>query len=448
MFKSTKAKVIFVAIFSVICLIVTALLILYQNIEIEEKNEEILQEVSNEPNDSNEKDVPGIDLKGTYNQNDLKIEEKSATQEKVEIRYFQISGLKNKDIENKINKEIETSALNCYKNEVKDLNEVVNISVNMWETANFENTISFELTYTAKIDDDDDGFYQGIQGINYDLNTGEKITIDKIFTSDAPVEDILRKSIYYSLIPTMTEDNLAGDLIVSDYGDIEDKILNIIKLYKKGKITEFYYTSRNINIVYDENQIITIKMEDFSEYIAIYSRYLSDKSLYKSNDIGIKNIYTLTRRYNNVYYYTNYQNENNYFIDISIDFQSTEADEFAKKIVQDKIIEIENEIENIKQKVEENPNDFYILNYYINIYTGEEYSTQQTLTSCCEKGNAYKMTIQDFEENIEPIIIDYARRDENGGLSDYIYDFSNILQIEPQNTVEYYNPETGEKIVI
>lgn len=446
MFKSTKAKIIFVTIFSFICLIVTSVLILYQNIDIEEKSQEVIQEEISKV--SNKKDVPGIDPKGTYNQNDLKIQEKSATQEKVEVRYFQISGLKNKDVENKINKEIEMAALNCYKDEVKDLDEVINVSVSMWETANFANTISFELSYTAKIDDNDDGFYQGIQGINYDLNTGEKITIDKIFTSDAPVENILRKSIYYSLIPARTEDNLAGDLIVSDYGDIENKIIEIINLYRRGKIKEFYYTPRNINIVYNEDKIITINMENFTEYIAIYSRYLSDKSLYKNNDIGIKNIFTLTRRYNNVYYYTNYQNENNYFVDISIDFQSTNADEFAKKIVEDKISKIEKEIENIKQKVSENPNNFYILNYYINIYTGEEFSTQQTLTSCYEKGNAYEMTVDYFEKNIEPIIIDYARQDENGGLSDYIYNFSDILQIEPQNTVEYYNPETGEKVVI
>ena len=445
MFKTTKAKIIFVTVFSLICVTVTAILILYQNIEIEEKNEENMQDISKV---TNEKDVPGIDLKGTYNQNDLKVEEKSVTQQKAEIRYLQISGLKNKAVENKINKEIEIAALTCYKDEIKDLDEVINISVSMWEAASFANTISFELSYTAKIDDDDDGFYQGVQGLNYDLNTGEKITIDKIFTSDAPIENILRKSAYYNLVSCTVEDNLAGDLIVSDYGDIEDEIAKIINFYKKGKMTEFTYTPMNINIFYDEEHSFSIQMEDFAEYIAIYSRYLSEESLFERDDIGIKNIYALTRRYNNVYYYTNYQNENNYFIDISIDFQSTNIDEFAKKVVQDKIIEIEKEVEKVKEKVSQNPNNFYILNYYISVYTGDEWSTQQTLTSCYERGNAYEMTVHDFEENIEPIIINYARLDEGGGLPDYVYDFSDLLGIEPQNMVEYYNPETGEKVVI
>ena len=63
MFKTTKAKVIFVLIFSIICIIITSLLIVYENIDIEEKSEEIVQEIAKE--DSG-KDVSGIDLKGTY----------------------------------------------------------------------------------------------------------------------------------------------------------------------------------------------------------------------------------------------------------------------------------------------------------------------------------------------------------------------------------------------
>ena len=443
MFKTTKAKVIFVTIFSIICFTITTLLIWYQNIDIAEKNEENMQLKV-----TDEKDVPGIDLKGTYNQNDLKVEEKSITKEKVEIRYLQISGLKNKEVENKINKEILQVALNCYKDEIKNLNEVINISVSMWEAANFANTISFELNYTAKIDDNDDGFYQGYQGLNFDLNTGEKITIEKLFTSDVPIENVLRRAVYYGLIKNRTEDNLAGDLIVSDYGDIEDEVAEIINLYKKGKIIQFSYTPICINLYYNEDEIITIDMKDFAAYIAIYNRYLSEESIFEQDNIGIKNIYTLSRRYNNIYYYTNYQNEDNYFIDISIDFQSVDSDTFAKKVIQEKIIGIEKEIEKIKQNVAENPNNFYVLNYHISVYTGEERSTKQVLTSCYERGNIYEMTVHDFEVNIEPIIIDYARQDESGGIPDYVYDFSNLLDLEPQNTVEYYNPQTQEKVVI
>lgn len=439
MFKTIKAQIIFSIVFSVICVITTTILIAYQKIDIEEnlKTGEIIKG----------KDVKGIDLNGTYNQNDLEIEEKSVSLAKREIRYFQISGLKNKNIENKINKEIEETALNCYKDKIKNIDEVVNIQVSMWEAGNFANTISFEMSYYAKIDNNEDDFYQGVLGLNYDLNTGEKITIDKIFTSDTPIENVLRNSAYYSLIKNNAKENLAGNLTISDYGNIEDQIAEIIYKYKSGKIKEFYYTPKDISIIIDD-EIINVDMEKYSEYIAIYNRYISEESLYENNEIGMKKIYTLSKRYNNLFYYQNYQKENNYFVDITIDFQSASTDYFAKEIVDKKIIQIENEIAKIKQKTLENTNEFYVMNYYIIVYTGEESSLNETLTSYHEIGNTYEMTVHDFEENIEPIIIKYNRQQEIGNSANYIYDFSDMLKIEPQSVTEYYNPNTGEKIVL
>ncbi len=58
------------------------------------------------------------------------------------------------------------------------------------------------------------------------------------------------------------------------------------------------------------------------------------------------------------------------------------------------------------------------------------------------------MTLHDFEENIEPIIIEYNRREPSGEVPDYVYYFSEILNEDPQEINEYYVPETGEKIVI
>ena len=62
MFKTIKAQIIFSIVFSVICVITTTILIAYQKIDIEEnlKTGEIIKG----------KDVKGIDLNGTYNQND------------------------------------------------------------------------------------------------------------------------------------------------------------------------------------------------------------------------------------------------------------------------------------------------------------------------------------------------------------------------------------------
>ena len=80
MFKTIKSRVIFVIVFCVICIAITTGAIIYKNIEIDEtegakKEEARLQEDT----------VKGVNLKGTYNQNDLSISEKRATKEKIEI---------------------------------------------------------------------------------------------------------------------------------------------------------------------------------------------------------------------------------------------------------------------------------------------------------------------------------------------------------------------------
>lgn len=443
MFKTTKGKVIFVMIFCIICITITLGTVIYKNIEIDD---DIAQE--NNENES-QKNVNGIDLKGTYNQNDLTITEKRATKDKVEITYCQISGLNNNVIQNNINKDLESAALNFYKEKVTDLNEVINVIVNVNNTANFANTLSFEVSYVAKKDDDGDGFYQGFKGLNYDLTTGEKITFDKLFTSNAPMEEILRKSAYYSLIRKNLTTNLAGELEVADYGDVEEQTKLFVEKYKKGKITEFEFSPKTINVFWGENDIIEIDMTKYSDYIAIYNRYLSDDvNIYERNDVGLKNLYTLTERNASQYTYMNYQKGSNYFIDINLVNYDGKDNEFSENLKKDKIIELEAEIEKIKNLVYKNPDNFYILNYNISISTTYDDAAMQNMTYCTTKGNSYEMTVHDFQENIEPIIIKINRENLGKEIPTYVYDFKDILKVEPQTIMEEYNPQTGEKIVI
>ena len=446
MFKTIKAKVIFVIIFCIICISTTLGLILYKNIEIDQDS--IKDSNIANVEETKGKEEKGIDLEGTYNQNDLTIKEKKATKENIEINYCQIYGLKNKIIQDKINKELETVALNFYREKVKDLNEVISVSVDMINIGNFANTLSFEVVYVAKIDDDADGFYQDSKGLNYDLVTGEEITIDKLFTINAPIKDILRKSAYYNLIQNNLEDNLAGNFVVADYGEIEDDIEMFINDYEKGKIKNFNFSPKCIYIYHGKDNIITIDMKKYADYICIYNRYLTEESIFETNNIGLKNLYTLSERGTFEYRYTNYEKGSNYFIDINIDNIDGKENKFSQELIQNKVKEIEKEIEKTKIIANKDANKFYILNYYIDVYTKEEDSIQQTLTYCRTRGNSYEMTAHDFEESVEPAIIEFNRAGIGGDLVDYVYNFEEILKVKPQETIEYYNPETGDKIVI
>ena len=447
MFKTIKGKLIFVVIFSVICIIITSILVMYKRIDIKYDNSEEISKIEEtKANEStNEK---GIDLKGKYNQNDLKIIEKRVTKERVEITCFQIDGLKDQKIQDKINKEIEIEALNGYKENI-DLDKVVNASISLYVTANFSNVLSFSSYSWGKINDDSDDLINVQKGFTYDLNTGNLIKLEDLFTTNAPITEILRKSAYYGFVSNRAEMNLSGDLQVNDYGNIEEDVADFIEQYKNGKITDFYCTPSAIMIVYDEIYI-PVSFEEWADYINIYNKYLYSESLYKSNNIGYKNLYTLTdRTLNDFYYYTNYQNEKNYFIEISVLWDEDNSSDFEKKLVSKKIKDIEREVSDLKVKANQDTNNFYILNYYIEINGFFEQSLDENLVSVTEWGNYYDMTIHDFETTIEPIIIKYDRSaNEGGGIPEYVYDFSDSLKIEPQRLTEYYNIETGEKVVI
>lgn len=447
MFKTIKGKLIFVVIFSVICIIITSILVMYKRIDIKYDNsEETSKTEETKANEStNEK---GIDLKGKYNQNDLKIVEKRVTKERVEITYFQIDGLKDQKIQDKINKEIEIEALNGYKENI-DLDKVVNASISLYVTANFSNILSFSSFSWGKINDDSDDLINVQKGFTYDLNTGNLIKLEDLFTTNAPITEILRKSAYYGFVSNRAEMNLSGDLQVNNYGNIEEDVADFIEQYKNGKITDFYCTPSAIMIVYDEIYI-PVSFEEWADYISIYNKYLSSESLYKSNNIGYKNLYTLTdRTLNDFYYYTNYQNEKNYFIEISVLWDEDNSSDFEKQLVSNKIKDIEREVSDLKVKANQDTNNFYILNYYIEINGFFEQSLDENLVSVKEWGNYYDMTIHDFETTIEPIIIKYDRSaNEGGGIPEYVYNFTDVLKIEPQRLTEYYNIETGEKVVV
>lgn len=447
MFKTTKGKLIFVFAFSIICMLITTILVMYKRIDIKE-------EAQDSDNLINEEEIiltneEGIDLKGKYNQNDLKINEKRIARDRVEITYFQIEGLKNQTIEDKINKEIEIEALNGYKEQI-DLDKVVNVSVSEYETANFSNILSLSIYSWGKINDDSDDLINIQKGITYDLNTGNRIKLEELFTPNAPIIEILRKSAYNGFVTNNVEMNLNGDLQINDYGNIEEDVADFIEQYKRGNITEFYCTITGINILYKDTYIY-ISFEDWANYINIYNKYLSNESLYKTDNIGYKNLYTLSeKRFVDFFYYQNYQNEQNYFIDISVLWDEDNCSDFEKNLVSEKIKDIEKEISNLKIMANNNKENFYILNYGIEINGFFEESIEKNVVLIKEIGNYYDMTIHDFEITIEPIIIQQNRdANENGGIELYgVYDFSESLQIEPQETIEYYDIETGKKVVV
>ena len=110
------------------------------------------------------------------------------------VTFPEISGLKNKQIQNKINSEIENvldELIN--KNEINDKQiESIFISANV--DGNFSDVISVSIYKTIYFSEEKYEFTEN--GVSFRLDTGEKIKFSDLFTEDASIKNIISQSAY------------------------------------------------------------------------------------------------------------------------------------------------------------------------------------------------------------------------------------------------------------
>lgn len=204
--------------------------------------------------------------------------------------YIRISGLKDKNVENKINEDIKNTVFNsaittsdgksnCIASPAGNYNNIFSVAV-----------IARDNTYTKT------------KGLNYDLNTGEKFSLEDVFTKSAPLVNILT---------TAYNKNLAWDIDLSwegltdeeyfakraelynmnnrDTSEYEDSVFDVSKWYEnnKGNI-EFTVSPTVLNVynvtINDNNYNLTIPLYENSYCVAIYKRF-KGQNLF-TNDIN------------------------------------------------------------------------------------------------------------------------------------------------------------------
>ncbi len=180
--------------FAIIVPIIVAVVVIGLGWMLQDVAEEVIDNLDQE---QSEERIAGVeDVYGTYTENPLTITEKtiweSSDYDYNEITYVQISGLKDKDIENSINEEIENLALDYYKQyssyEYCDFYASV--------SANFSNVLSIHIYENVATDDSYDYY---TTGLNYDLTTGEKIELKDLFTSFSDGRDVIEQAAYDEL---------------------------------------------------------------------------------------------------------------------------------------------------------------------------------------------------------------------------------------------------------
>lgn len=310
--KFKKFYIIFVVVLLLITIIATYITIKYIDSSSNQMNEEKEELIENDSDETSEIAKRKAEdekyalrkYSETYNENDLIFNEYIDINGEVNLRkdipdviireknieFLQIDGLKDKQIQTKINNLLKEKAYSFGKDK----------RVGTDVTSSFSNVLGVSFYMI-----DERGQNEKNEFLHIDLSTGKEIPFEDVFVSSASINNILSEGMYKTLAwetkeKNTNEENWEDDYDISkaDISDFEDKSIVLAKKYEKekGKIKYSLYFDKII--VYDllngitdkEDRTITIDFVDHLEDIAIYKRFLTEDSLFENSDIGLKNI--------------------------------------------------------------------------------------------------------------------------------------------------------------
>ena len=262
-----------------------------------EKENAILQDSSDKAN-KDEKYLVKYDDMYTVNPitivekeyTDGTIKEGSETKTQKSISYVQISGLKNKTIQNSINQELKDSAF-MLSDTISSKQQYFSYSS---VAGNFSNILSVSIT--IYIYEGEDIVKEEEIYLNYNLVTGEKIKFLDLFAEHTPMNSIIYNIKYESLAWdteinfdfSEEEWNKATNMDNRDTSQYEDIILKAINRYKdanKDEI-EFYVSPNSVYAKLPINDdgsygLYTISLYKYIDYVTMYNKYLTDKVIYE-----------------------------------------------------------------------------------------------------------------------------------------------------------------------
>lgn len=440
--EANKRFIIKYIVFIVIIVLITTCAIYFSikqlNINVEETTTETIN--TNKPIAADSKYA--IDSYAeTYDENSLNIKYYAGNDQLVENtyggeEYVQIEGLLDKNIQNNINKRLKDTAKKLKEGNRRTFSQV---------TGNFGNILSVNI-YNED---------SKKETINIDLTTGSDISIEDVFVSSAPLNSLIMEGVFKSL----AWDKLSADyetimgtldmnkVDTSQYEDIAMKVINNFKLKQKNikyyitttGIVIYDITDSNMFISDDVDSIISIDFLGHREDVAIYKRYLTNKSIYENDSIGAKNIIVFTDNiYDDKYIYNlEYEQDDNVFVEEALLYYEEEK------------VKNNNTFETIKKYLINMANeDKQRIKSQTNSDTGAFYQKEINLW---KQENYYSASITEYQATCEisyfkdEAFKDYAKM-KNGpradvgmnGFTEYDKDEYPNLQISENKTTEIY----------
>lgn len=296
----------------------------------------------------------------------------------IEVDYIQISGLKDKTIQEKVNAEIKNTAFAQIDNNEIEEKKLANVSIISEITGNFSNVLSIRFRKEIRQADYSWDASDSFITLNFNLQTGEQIAFTDLFTTNAGTKNIIAKSAYNSFAEQYIDKihyledkdiwNWDGDMNKIDYSEVEDRVFKVLQNYDRFNQYPFYLTERSI-CVKIQNEEITISMRDFYNQIAIYNKY-AKSNIFEKEDNKQQYVFTLEDE-EDVFYRKLEKIEDNLFVDIKMfDLSDNGKKDETKK---DELIQnAEKQIEECKQYLSKNKNKSIVLAIWNEIYNDGE----------------------------------------------------------------------------
>lgn len=220
------------------------------------------------------------------------------TRREIEVEYPKIDGLKNQEVENKINEYLKNKAFELLPEEKHASKEVA-----YYIQGNFNNILSITydvVTYIknkeGELEYDKDATY----GINIDLNTGNEIKFEELFLDNISIRNLLSEVAYTNFAwdekyiwGTWDEETQTMNPI--DRSDLEDKVFKVLHKIDKGDF-EFVVSPVEIRLIvqipgetYPSRMWIDVT-ENY-EKLAMFKRFVKDENIYTNEYDNEKELY-------------------------------------------------------------------------------------------------------------------------------------------------------------
>lgn len=335
----------------------------------------------------------GIDLYGTYDGNDLLIQTVLAPREDdIEIQIPQIEGLKDEEVQKKINQDM-YNRIGVLLRAYPEINHG-----EYYVRANFSNVLS--ISYHMGGGDRHDTLY-----LNYNLVTGERLVLEDLFLMDADITQCVRRAFYDMLAQESIFDMDMEWQPDTPVSPDENQVYKLVKGYMESE-KKFVFSPAEITFYYG-NYGATLNMLDAADQIVVYSRFMTEESIFTRDDIGFKNVFTCADTQYDAFEKIEYGYlEPNFWYDITIWYSYDERSlEDAKRerylAVKDAVYaSMYQTIEEYREIAKNNPDKFYMLFFKpeANVYYSSRSEQYTNIAQFGINGEVFEMPMKVYEE--------------------------------------------------